>query len=79
MRFVEQTFALILLSGAVHAADGPAQYTGPGSCSSSSCHGGVAKAAAIYLELGERRFLTPSVSPTRRRARIGWHTARCRF
>src|SRR5579859_3877677 len=41
MRFFAPTFALILLSGAVRAADGPAQYTGPGSCSSTSCHGGV--------------------------------------
>ena len=45
MRFFEQTFALMLLGcglgGALRAADGPAQYTGPGSCSSSSCHGGV--------------------------------------
>src|SRR5690349_17335278 len=29
------------LAGVLQAADGPAQYTGPGSCSSSSCHGGV--------------------------------------
>jgi hypothetical protein len=29
------------LAGALWAADSPAQYTGPGSCSSSSCHGGV--------------------------------------
>lgn len=41
MRFYEQTFALVLLGGVACAADGPAQYTGPGSCSSSSCHGGV--------------------------------------
>jgi cytochrome c554/c'-like protein len=41
MRLFAQTCALILLSGGLRAADGPAQYTGPGSCSSSSCHGGV--------------------------------------
>jgi len=45
MRLFAQTFALMLLGcglgGALRAADGPAQYTGPGSCSSSSCHGGV--------------------------------------
>jgi cytochrome c554/c'-like protein len=28
-------------AGALRASDGPVQYTGPGSCSSSSCHGGV--------------------------------------
>jgi len=31
----------LTLGGALRAADGPPQYTGPGSCSSTSCHGGV--------------------------------------
>ena len=39
---VESTFLLLLTAGGLSRAQtGPAQYTGPGSCSSSSCHGGV--------------------------------------
>ena len=45
MGLFARVFAVILVAcgfgGALRAADGPAQYTGPGSCSSSSCHGGV--------------------------------------
>src|SRR5277367_6155075 len=32
---------LVLLTPLSKAADAPVQYTGPGSCSSTSCHGGV--------------------------------------
>jgi hypothetical protein len=45
MRPFAKAFAVMLvgwgLGGGLRAADGPAQYTGPGSCRSSSCHGGV--------------------------------------
>jgi hypothetical protein len=45
MGLLARTAAVVLagcgLAGTLRAADGPAQYAGPGSCSSSSCHGGV--------------------------------------